>query len=120
MGIVDLYTSKYEGESETFLRERNYNGLLISELHLFSGDFSSIMDWIPFGPTTPIDSVAYNFNVNISWGMVESELVGLEDFYNDLLTVSSNIPSDDVNAYNAILDISKSTIQNGNKLYFKG
>jgi len=63
---IDLYSSKYEGESEIFLREST--GELKTELHLFSADFSSIMDWLPFGNTSSNESVIYKFNMMLDLG----------------------------------------------------
>jgi len=120
MNKIDLYSSKYEGESETFLRERTSTGMLVFEVHLFSADFSSIMDWIPFDSMTDINSVIYNFNVNLDWGTDESECERLQEFYDQLIAINNIIPNEEMDVYNAIKQICQSALQNGNKLYYKG
>lgn len=120
MTTIDLYTSKYDGESEVFLRERTSLGEVVFEVHLFAADFSSIMGWIQFDSLSDPDSVIFNFNVDMNWGIQESECKRLQEFYDQLQSISSSVVPEDTIVYNAICDICLSAIQNGNKLYYEG
>ena len=45
---IDLYSNGYLGELETTLIEKNNSNQIIFGLRMFSADFSSIVNWIPF------------------------------------------------------------------------
>lgn len=65
---IDLYTQNYLGELETTLIEKNNQNQIVFELRIFSADFISIIDWIPYTLDSHIESLIYLINVDESFG----------------------------------------------------
>lgn len=88
---------------------------------MYSADFNSIIDWIPFDLNSHIESVVYLYNMDMDFGNDFTEIKRLQEFYDKLLLISNLVPShplglDDLDS---LKQICLSAIQNGNKLFIK-
>ena len=120
MTIIDLYSDLYLGDSETILIERNSSNEVIFKVRLSTASFNGILSWIPFNENSNPQSMVYINNMNFSFGERDFELVErLQEFYNQLIDITSQVHSLDLPILNALKQISQSTLQNGNKLFVK-
>ncbi|MGY3215409.1 hypothetical protein [Mucilaginibacter sp. HD30] len=119
MTIIDLYTG-FEIDSEIIFREKTLSGDNVTEVHLWYGYFVDIMSLIPLSETMHQDSVTYNWQKGTGfYNYQEWECKRVQEFNDQLISISSNIESDFQEAYNALKLICHSTLQNSNKLYIE-
>ena len=121
MTIIDLYTQNYLGELETTLIEKNNSNQIVFKLKMYSADFNSIIDWIPFDINSHIESVVYLYNMDMDFGNDFTEIKRLQEFYDQLLVISNLVPSHPLGLadLDSLKQICLSAIQNGNKLFIK-
>lgn len=118
---IDLYTENYLGELETTLIEKNNSNQIIFELRMFSADFSSIVNWIPFDTNSHTESLVYQYNMDMDFGNDFTEVKRLQEFYNQLLSINNQIQPHPLGLfdYDSLKQICLSTLQNGHKLFIK-
>ena len=118
---IDLYTQNYLGELETTLIEKNNLNQVVFELRMFSADFSSIIDWIPYGVSSHNESLVFLLNTDMNFGNDFSEIKRLQEFYDQLLIISNQILPHPLGLpdLNSLLQICNSTLQHGNRLFIK-
>ncbi|WP_207424123.1 hypothetical protein [Desertivirga brevis] len=116
MKRIDLY-SGFEGEREVFWWEKTVTDEVICEVEMWNGYFDSIMELIPFNPTSHPDSFIYKYHTTPFEDTIK-ECPRLQEFYDQLVEVEAAIPSVALNAYNVIKDICNSAILNGNRVFY--
>lgn len=119
MTTTDLYSDIYLGELETTIIEKNSLGEIISELRLCSGDFGSIVELIPFNQSSNIESIVYLYNMDLNWGIDFTQITRIQEFYDQLISISNQVNTIYLPALNALKQIFLSTIQNNNILFIK-
>lgn len=119
MTLIDLYSEKYTGELETILIEKDSSDQIVYELKLFSADFNSIIDWLPFDASSKPDSLVYILNTNLGWGDEFSQVYRLQEFHDQLLSIGGKVDPFDLPIFKAIQHICESTLQNNNRLFIK-
>ncbi|MEN0056765.1 MAG: hypothetical protein AAGC65_24015 [Mucilaginibacter sp.] len=120
MTHIDLY-SDYIGELEIILTEKNQNGEIVFKVDLWYADFTSLMGYIPLHTDMHQDSVAYNWQRGEGfYNMKEWECKRVQEFHDQLTAVGPLSPEAGLNdVKNAILQISLSALQSGNKLFIQ-
>jgi hypothetical protein len=117
MKKIDFYTG-FEGENVMFFREKTQSDEITFELELWYGFFSSIVHLIPFVENMHPDGLMFNwYNHSGFYNYEEWECKRIQELYEQLLSIKDKVDSDDYEAYNALKDICKSTIQSGNRLF---
>lgn len=119
MQTIDLYTQNYLGELETTLIQKNSSNQIVYELRLFSADFNSIIEWLPFNQNSHTESVVYLYNMNLDWGINYTLITRLQEFYNQLMSITNQVHSLDLPILDALKQICQSALQNGNRLFIK-
>jgi len=119
MILVDLYSEKYEGELEAILIEKDDSDQIMYKLRLFQADFNIIIDWIPYNETSHPENLVRLINIDLYWGQDFSQILRLQEFYDQLLLVATQIDPFDLNIFNAIKNICESTLCNKNRLFIK-
>jgi hypothetical protein len=117
MIIVDLYSEYYEGELEATLIEKDGADNVVYKVRLFQADFSGIIDWIPYDETSDPENLVRIINLDLDWGSNFSQVIRLQEFHDQLLTIIDNLDPSDLQVYNAIKNICESAIQQGNRLF---
>ena len=117
MQIIDL-NSNFKGELEIVIREKKATNEIAIELHVLSFSFEEILSLIPLGQYDE-DSVIYNYFKGNAWYDSEWECKRVQEFYNQLLAMNGNVPSQEVEIYNAIKSICNSTLINNNRLFIE-
>jgi hypothetical protein len=118
---IDLYTENYMGELETTLIEKNNSNQIIFELRMFSADFSSIVNWIPFDTNSHNESLVYLYNMDMDFADDFTEIKRLQEFYNQLLSISNQVQPHPLGIadLDSLKQICLSTLQNENRLFIK-
>ena len=119
MITIDLYSAYYEGELEAVLIEKDGADNIVFEVRLIQADFSGIIDWIPYDETSDPENLVRLINLNVDWGSNFSQVIRLQEFHEQLLTIVDNLDPADLQVYNAIKNICESAIRHNNRLFIK-
>ncbi len=118
---IDLYTANYLGELESTIIEKNNADEIVSMVRLFSADFNSIIDWIPYDESSNHESLVYLFNTNLDWGDNFDQILRLQEFYDQLIIITNQVPPHPLGlpVLDSLKQICSSALQNGNELFVK-
>ncbi len=116
MTFVNLYSDKYEGELQATLMESDSANIIHYTLKLPTGDLSAIIDLIPFEISTDPQSFIYLWHTSDQYILGTSEIVKIQQFYNQLLGITN---TSYLESYTAITAIFQSAIANGNRVFLK-
>lgn len=118
---IDIYTQNYLGELETTLVEKNSLNQIVFELRMFSADFISIVDWIPFTIDSHNQSLVYLINSDKDFGNDFTEIKRLQEFYDQLTLISNLVLPHPLGLEDlvSLKQICLSALQNGDRLFIK-
>jgi polysaccharide deacetylase 2 family uncharacterized protein YibQ len=119
MTTIDLTTVNPYSLTEAILIEKNSSNEIIFKVKIFNVAFNSVVGWIPFDSASNLDSLVYILNTDLYFGSNFSQINRLQEFYDQILLINNHIDSSISAEYNAIKQICKSALQNGNKLFLK-
>ncbi|SDC28692.1 hypothetical protein [Pedobacter soli] len=118
MKKIDLYKG-YEGYSEIVLYEQavnKKNEITIFEVHLLEFHFDEILSLIPLGQYHE-QSVMYNYFRAEGWHNDRWECKRIQEFYTQLCQINISLESSYIDAYSALKEICRSTLDNGRRLF---
>ncbi len=115
---IDLYKKYYLGELETTLIEKNSSNQILFEVILYDYHFNKILSLIPLGQYDS-DSVMYNYFNKSGWYDKNWECERVQEFLDQLNTISNLVSNDFLESFNAVKKICESVISHNNRLYIE-
>lgn len=118
MITIDLTENIYFSSTDVILIEKDINNNVLFKVILTDADFEGVIDWIPFNETSNIDSLVYKYNTNFRT-IDFIPITRVQEFYDQLINITNQVHPLFLTYFDALKQISNSTLQHGNRLFIK-